>query len=298
IYATNKAKPSFRRMITYTTEYDSESKHQLPIFVHYVITKENVDDVQKMQNAQQVISPTQTVRDRTQIYNSRRQLTIPLEEQYRSIMKSLQDENSIVSHLSMSRQQAPIVILDYEHQMKELLRNCINLNQTESKSILCLDTTFNLGKFFVTPTTFQHIALERRQQVLSTVFDEPESIIESETNEIFDERLSEMKPKWDEILPSFSVWFDRYQSKTFRNHMISSVRLQAGHMSSGHPRLFYNNDCEATLNHALKNETNWNQRPLTDIVDLIGKAAIAQKNEIIRSFYGLGDFELVGSYAR
>ncbi|CAF0777937.1 unnamed protein product [Didymodactylos carnosus] len=63
----------------------------------------------------------------------------------------------------------------------------------------------------------------------------------------------------------------------------------------GTAKLFYNNDNEA-INHMLKNGSNWERRPLSDVLDLIDRSLTAQKNETIRSLYGGGELQLISPF--
>ena len=51
----------------------------------------------------------------------------------------------------------PMAVLFYDWQLKDLERFCTN---SHSFSVLSVDTTFNLGEFYVTPTTYRHLMLE------------------------------------------------------------------------------------------------------------------------------------------
>ncbi|CAF1668321.1 unnamed protein product [Didymodactylos carnosus] len=69
----------------------------------------------------------------------------------------------------MNRGESPILILSYDHQIKELQRSCTRKYEHIPPSALCLDTTFNIGRFFVTPTTFRNSALQLRRTKKSPV---------------------------------------------------------------------------------------------------------------------------------
>ena len=51
----------------------------------------------------------------------------------------------------------PQSVLFYQWQVDDLVRFCTNNHKC---SVLTVDTTFNLGNFFVTPMTYHHLFLE------------------------------------------------------------------------------------------------------------------------------------------
>ncbi len=84
----------------------------------------------------------------------------------------------------------------------------------------------------------------------------------------------------------------------FRNHLIVAVRIPINYVDkNGSSHLFFNNDNEA-MNHVLKNETNWERRSLSKIIDIIGKVITTQRNQSIRALYNAFELELVPPYTR
>ena len=77
-----------------------------------------------------------TVRDRTQVYNARRKNDSIVEE-YLAVMKQLEKQNTIVARFSMSRAEAPMVVLAQEHLIKEIKRCCLTSTAQSSRSVLC-----------------------------------------------------------------------------------------------------------------------------------------------------------------
>ena len=53
-------------------------------------------------------------------------------------MKCLENQNSIVARFSMSRREAPVVILSKKHLIQEMKRCCINTSSETTLSILCM----------------------------------------------------------------------------------------------------------------------------------------------------------------
>ncbi|CAF3140739.1 unnamed protein product [Rotaria sp. Silwood2] len=323
-----------------------------------------------------------TVRDRKQVYNARQKSESNVEE-YLAIMRNLEKSNSIVARFSMSRGEAPVVVLSQPHMIKELKRCCINPSDQTQPSVLCIDTTFNLGRFFVTPIAFRSTAVQYRKTkkspifigptmihyrddaqsyqelleyvrrelnncstlvigsdgakaikkavdsvfpdsthlyctrhvrqnierqliksraaldecrgLLELMFDSSESLIQSETEEEFQDRLNELSEYWRTIrrrdetrfngATDVFQWFNQYQTNIFRNHLIAAIRIPINFLDrNDSPRLFYNNDIES-MNHAFKNQTNWELRSLSEVIDIIGKLITTQKNESIRALF-------------
>ena len=148
--------------------------------------------------------------------------------------------------------------------------------------------------------------LDEIRSLLELMFDSSESLIQSETEEEFQDRLNELSEYWktiqrrDEIrfndATDFSQWFNQYQTDIFRNHLITTIRIPINFLDrNGSPCLFYNNDIES-LNHALKNQTNWELRPLSEVIDILGNLIMAQENESIRALYDSGQLELPPPY--
>ena len=150
--------------------------------------------------------------------------------------------------------------------------------------------------------------LDERRTLLDSMFDSSESLIQSETEEEFQERLNYLNELWNTIqrgdetrfrgATNFFHWFTQYQTNTFRNHLIAAVRIPINYIDRyGSPRLFHNNDVEA-MNHAFKSQTNWERRSLSEIIDILGTIIITQKNESIRALYDAGELELLPPYSR
>ena len=107
---------------------------------------------------------------------------------------------------------------------------------------------------------------DERRILLDLIFDCSESLIQSETEEEFQERLSELNEQWRTIhdrntarytgVADFFQWYSQYQMNNFRKHLIAAVRIPVNFVDqNGSLSLFYNNDVES-MNHALKNQTN------------------------------------------
>lgn len=152
------------------------------------------------------------------------------------------------------------------------------------------------------------LAKDERQKILENIFDGSESLIEADSEDEYNQRLESLHDIWNALVQSnprrlndstdFFAWFNRYQSDTFRDHLIASVRIDAGYIDQyGAPRLFYNNDIEA-LNHVLKHDSNWEIQSLSSMIDILDKKITIQRNESIRALYDAGEYEIMAPYTR
>jgi hypothetical protein len=87
-----------------------------------------------------------TVRDRTQVYNARRKDN-SIADEYLAVMKRLEKQNGVVARFSMSRAEAPVLVLAQEHLIKEIKRCCLNTTAQSSRSVLCKFLQKNLLYF-------------------------------------------------------------------------------------------------------------------------------------------------------
>ena len=82
------------------------------------------------------LAPLIIARDRNQVYKARQKNDSNVEE-YLKIMRSLEKSTSIVARFSMSRGEAPVLVLSQPHMIQELKRCCINPPDQVSPSVLC-----------------------------------------------------------------------------------------------------------------------------------------------------------------
>ena len=141
------------------------------------------------------------------------------------------------------------------------------------------------------------------------MFNSPESLIQTDTELQYDERLNNSRDVYSRIralspnqgqstMANFYTWFLRYQNDNFRNHLIAEVRIRASYVDyHGAAIFFYRNDVES-MNHVLKNATSWELLSVSEVINILHKLVISQKSESIRELYDAGEFELVHPYNR
>ncbi|CAF1605407.1 unnamed protein product, partial [Didymodactylos carnosus] len=110
---------------------------------------------------QQSNSITQMIRDKDQINYARKidiysTVNISLQEQYFELMnRTTTQADGYIASITTTRGQSPMILLCDPVQIQEVIKNCCNPD-CEENSILGIDTTFDLGTFYVTPTTFRN----------------------------------------------------------------------------------------------------------------------------------------------
>ncbi|CAF1020062.1 unnamed protein product, partial [Didymodactylos carnosus] len=106
---------------------------------------------------------------------------------------------------------------------------------------------------------------------------------------------SKIKKAVSKVFPPTTHLFCTRHSQTFQEHLINGIRNAPGYVNQDGTAKLFNNDNEA-INHMLKNESDWKQRLLSDVLDLIDRSLTAQKKETIRSSYGGGESQLIDPF--
>ena len=156
----------------------------VPFFPTNVSTKQKIKDAVKTSKPMKVMasiaktsslitatSSASTPRDRTQIYNMKKQ-TREKERRENDVPDSKTRKDKIYSMMLMAYQEVDngeenfihgitawpeaMCLLGYTFQFKDISRFCCS---TEFYP-LTIDTTFNLGEFYVTPTTYKNLLLQ------------------------------------------------------------------------------------------------------------------------------------------
>ena len=84
------------------------------------------------------------------------------DELYDLTLKSKEEEETgkvYIRRLQVA--PSPVCVLASDRQVQDVKRFCANT--TEKFSVLSIDTTFNIGDFYVTPTTYRHLLLDDRR---------------------------------------------------------------------------------------------------------------------------------------
>ena len=86
-------------------------------------------------------------------YNSRSQKS--KDELYDLVEKSKAESTPYIRRIQLTPE--PACVLATEQQIKDVKRFCTS--NTQTPSVFCVDTTFNIGHFYVTATTHKHLLL-------------------------------------------------------------------------------------------------------------------------------------------
>lgn len=89
-------------------------------------------------------------RNSKQVQNARQRVASKAQEDEFATLLELAKEDKTVHNLQWT--PSPRVVFYHEDQIDDILRDCCS---PESKSILSIDTTFNVGNFYLTSTTYQ-----------------------------------------------------------------------------------------------------------------------------------------------
>ena len=112
-------------------------------------------------------------RNPKQVYNARSSTSSlsrnPDKDEIFQLLTQLKDdyagEGGFVQEVKFGK--TPEVIVGFEQQLEDLVRFCCNSMRF---SIMGIDPTFNLGKFFVTVTTYKHLMVKRKSSQEHPVF--------------------------------------------------------------------------------------------------------------------------------
>ena len=111
-----------------------------------------------------VCSLSDVPRNRKQVENAkyRGKETRSQDELYDLTLKSkVEEEAGKVYIRRLQVAPSPACVLASDRQVQDVKRFCANT--TNTFSVLSIDTTFNIGDFYVTPTTYRHLLLEDRR---------------------------------------------------------------------------------------------------------------------------------------
>ena len=128
-----------------------------------------------------------------------------------------------------------------------------------------------------------------------------EGLVDSSSVEDFDCKLEALEESWNKLElphagpsgPRFCEHFKRVNAGVVRHHMRKDIRESVGLGSP--PSIFTTNASEA-INSVLKKQVNYKKTQWPDFVQQMKTLVDAQRNEIIRSLSGRGQYRLVESY--
>lgn len=139
-------------------------------------------------------------RNRKQVYNARSNTRTDSGEKDEifQLLTQLKDdyagEGGFVQEVKFGK--TPEVVVSFEQQLDDLVRFCCNPKQF---SVLGIDPTFSLGKFFVTVTTYKHLMLRKKSTNAHPVFIGPCFIHMQQETQTYYSFLSCLRGKKDAL---------------------------------------------------------------------------------------------------
>ncbi|CAH3128963.1 unnamed protein product, partial [Pocillopora meandrina] len=190
---------------------------------------------------------------------------------------------------------SPACVLASDRQVQDVKRFCANT--TENFSVLSIDTTFNIGDFYVTPTTYKHLLLDDRRTENPPLLLGPTLIHtrkDSDTFSYFGATLTGLENGTRKIRFIGKAEFHKYSvahvAEDMKKKMISPLRKRAGLGEA----FFYNNAAESKHQRikARKGQM-YGERKLawTEVVDLLKSISEEEERNCERAIADKGPFK-------
>ena len=124
-------------------------------------------------------------------------------------------------------------------------------------------------------------------------------LVEADSAETFWKLLSRLQERRNNLerscnpssKPQFYDWFCQYKASDFVNSAILAVRKKAGLTTQ-----YTTNDSES-MNHVLKQEVNWKEQKLPQLIKHIKSVVDRQKSEVEMAVIGRGQWKFSNEYA-
>ena len=120
-----------------------------------------------------------------------------------------------------------------------------------------------------------------KSRILTDIFGSTGDIAHAE----FDQKLDQLKLKWEYAVQGLWTWLKRIQSDTIKHHIIQSVRPEAGLTEM---EMYTTNDNEG-INNALQRVCGKNQ-PVSKFVEMIKDFIKSQENQLLLAIVQQGNF--------
>ena len=117
-------------------------------------------------------------------------------------------------------------------------------------------------------------------------------LADSENSTDFQNKLKELKFRWETLCPGFYEWFVQKRSKTFESSVIESARHDTNIQG-----LFYNNNIESQ-HFREKKEQCFQTKTVNDVVDTLKSLVLRQQDDEVRAIYGSGPYHLSKSFKK
>ena len=120
-------------------------------------------------------------------------------------------------------------------------------------------------------------------------------LADAESELVFVRSLEQVKAKWNNlemscsasnITPQFHAWFCEYKAEDFKKSILPSVRRLAGFKDSS----FFTTNCSESLNHVIKQEVQWKESKLPQLIDNLKSVTDDQIRETEKAVIGQGEW--------
>ena len=191
--------------------------------------------------------------------------------------------STFFSHLKtkLSGVDTSKLVLDDEKAMV----NAITSSFPDSKHVLC---TRRMRQNVNQKLTDAAADKSDRQMLLNKIFGE-DGIINADDTVCFDEKCEEV----ESLSQSISQSFLRYFQKRVKDNL--NKKRQEPELVSQADKQWTNNNCES-LNHVLKQTTEWKSQPLLDLIQSIQKLVDVEFKDLRRSLVGTGQFQFAETH--
>ena len=117
----------------------------------------------------------------------------------------------------------------------------------------------------------------------------------------FSKALERLKSKWNNLEkscfpterePLFHSWFCRYKCKEFIENVLPEVRRRAGWKKES----FFTTNCSESLNHVIKQEVEWKENKLPQLIDKLKTIVDENCAEFERAVIGHGAWHFISQY--
>ena len=127
-------------------------------------------------------------------------------------------------------------------------------------------------------------------------------LADAQSELIFTRSLEQVKAKWNNlemscntrsIPPQFHTWFCQYKAEDFKKTILPEVRRLAGFKDSA----FFTTNSSESLNHLIKQEVQWKESKLPQLIGNLKSIADDQVRETEKAVIGQGEWHFTNLYS-
>lgn len=118
-------------------------------------------------------------------------------------------------------------------------------------------------------------------------------MVDSSSEEDFNNKLSTLNDKWERLVPGFHCWFSKNKAGIFKENMIAPVRERA---QLGSPPSAYTTNANESKNFVLKKWVDFQKNSIPDFIEGLREYTQRCLTEAERAVYGAGEYSLSQEY--